>query len=98
MGGIKLVLGPVTKPQLGTKASDSRLALQGGEPVRSASRRWPEWPVAVSGARYLLEEVLCSNRWTLSSAGDRELFERRFAKAFAAYIGSRHCVPVDHGS
>jgi dTDP-4-amino-4,6-dideoxygalactose transaminase len=98
MGGIKLVLEAVSKPQLGTKASDRRLALHGGEPVRSALRRWPEWPVAVNGARDLLEEVLCSNRWTLSSAGDRELFERRFAKAFAAYVGSSHCVPVDHGS
>lgn len=27
-----------------------------------------------------------------------ELFERQFAQKFAAYTGTRHCIPVDHGS
>jgi L-glutamine:2-deoxy-scyllo-inosose/3-amino-2,3-dideoxy-scyllo-inosose aminotransferase len=34
----------------------------------------------------------------LSSPYRDELFERRFAAAFAAYTGTRHCVPTDHGS
>ncbi len=97
-GNTNQMVGAVIKPQLGTNASGRRLAINGGEPVRPSARSWPEWPVAASGAKDLVEEVLRSTRWTLSSAGDRELFERRFAKAFAAYVGSRHCVPVDHGS
>jgi L-glutamine:2-deoxy-scyllo-inosose/3-amino-2,3-dideoxy-scyllo-inosose aminotransferase len=43
--------------------------------------------------------VLAEGPWTLSGPrSDRELFERRFAREFAAYIGASHCVPVDHGS
>jgi dTDP-4-amino-4,6-dideoxygalactose transaminase len=46
----------------------------------------------------MFAEILDSSRWTLSSAGGRELFERRFARLFADYVGTSYCVPVDHGS
>ncbi len=76
----------------------ARLALNGGSPVRPADRAWPVWPVpAPDAARHLLE-VLHSRRWAISSPRHGELFERRFARDFAAYLGARHCVPTDHGS
>lgn len=74
------------------------LAVDGGTPVRRSDRRWPSWPISPKNAHEVLSEVLESGRWTLSSAGDRELFERRFARMFADYLDVRHCVPVDHGS
>ena len=43
--------------------------------------------------------MLAEGPWTLSGPrGDRDLYERRFAQQFAAYNGTAHCVPVDHGS
>jgi dTDP-4-amino-4,6-dideoxygalactose transaminase len=75
------------------------LAIDGGTPVRGPGRRWPRWPLPADGAEENLLEVLHNGRWAISSpAGGRELFERRFAEQFADYVGTRYCVPVDHGS
>jgi L-glutamine:2-deoxy-scyllo-inosose/3-amino-2,3-dideoxy-scyllo-inosose aminotransferase len=79
-----------------TAAAD--LALNGGVPVRHASRPWPDWPVPAQGAAAALTAVLNSGRWAISSPRRGELAERRFAGLFAAYTGTRHCVPTDHGS
>ncbi|MCC2333041.1 DegT/DnrJ/EryC1/StrS family aminotransferase [Cellulomonas wangsupingiae] len=76
-----------------------RLVVDGGTPVRSPQRRWPEWPVPAPGAEQLLTEALHSRRWAISSPSNgADLFERRFARRFAQYVGAAHCVPVDHGS
>ncbi|MEV4754488.1 DegT/DnrJ/EryC1/StrS family aminotransferase [Micromonospora sp. NPDC049559] len=76
----------------------NRLALDGGIPVRPAERPWPAWPVPAVGADALLAQVLHGRRWTITSPAGAELFERRFSRMFAEYVGTRHCVPVDHGS
>jgi dTDP-4-amino-4,6-dideoxygalactose transaminase len=75
-----------------------RLAIHGAAPVRPPERGWPTWPMQTSETRRLLGAVLNSERWAISSPGGAELFERRFARLFADYVGVRHCVPVDHGS
>lgn len=54
--------------------------------------------MAAPGAAAALEAVLRSGSWAISSPYRGELQERRFAEAFAAYTGTRHCVPTDHGS
>ena len=75
------------------------LAVFGGEPVRQPDRAWPRWPVVAPGAEANLRSVLHSGRWTLTGPiSGTELFERRFARAFADYVGTRFCIPVDHGS
>ncbi|MFD8968202.1 DegT/DnrJ/EryC1/StrS family aminotransferase [Streptomyces sp. NPDC059568] len=77
----------------------ARLAIDGGPAVRSADRLWPQWPVPADGVARNLDAVLQSRRWAISSPlGTGELFERKFARMFAQYTGTRHCVPVDHGS
>jgi L-glutamine:2-deoxy-scyllo-inosose/3-amino-2,3-dideoxy-scyllo-inosose aminotransferase len=43
--------------------------------------------------------VLHGDRWTLTGpVGTGVLFEREFARKFARYTRTRHCIPVDHGS
>ncbi|WFE36079.1 DegT/DnrJ/EryC1/StrS family aminotransferase [Micromonospora sp. WMMD975] len=79
---------------------DRRLAVDGGRPVRPPDRPWPRWPIPAPDAAPNLAAVLQGGRWAISSptVGDGVLFERRFAADFARYVGTRHCVPVDHGS
>ncbi len=75
------------------------LAVEGGRPVRDPARPWPRWPDPPPEAETLVTDVLRGDRWTLSSAiTTRPLYERRFARVFASYIGTRHCIPVDHGA
>ncbi|MEO3812918.1 DegT/DnrJ/EryC1/StrS family aminotransferase [Sphaerisporangium sp. B11E5] len=74
------------------------LAVEGGVPVRPPGRAWPAWPVPADDAGRHLDAVLRSGRWAITSPGSGELFERRFSRMFAEYVGVRHCVPVDHGS
>jgi dTDP-4-amino-4,6-dideoxygalactose transaminase len=77
----------------------ARLAVDGGTPVRGPGLRWPRWPLPAAGAEENLLEVLHQGRWAISSpAAGRQLFERRFAEQFADYVGTRYCVPVDHGA
>nr|WP_157527097.1 DegT/DnrJ/EryC1/StrS family aminotransferase [Kibdelosporangium sp. MJ126-NF4]CTQ98693.1 DegT/DnrJ/EryC1/StrS aminotransferase [Kibdelosporangium sp. MJ126-NF4] len=83
----------------GIASARSALACNGGSPVRDPGRPWPRWPVASLDAERNLLDVLYGDRWTLTAPlGRAETFERRFARMFARYTGTRHCVPVDHGS
>lgn len=66
--------------------------------MRSAGLSWPRWPIPADDAAKLLGAVLHSGRWAITSPGNTELFERRFARMFAEYVGIRFCVPIDHGS
>jgi L-glutamine:2-deoxy-scyllo-inosose/3-amino-2,3-dideoxy-scyllo-inosose aminotransferase len=83
----------------GITAPGAALALHGGPPVRDPGRPWPRWPAPPAEAERNLLAVLHGDRWTLTGPiGRSELFERRFARLFAEYTGTRHCVPVDHGA
>ncbi|WP_405008463.1 DegT/DnrJ/EryC1/StrS family aminotransferase [Kitasatospora purpeofusca] len=60
---------------------------------------WPVWPQASASSLALLEEVLHSGRWAISGRyRGRPSFERRFAAAFARYVGTTHCVPTASGT
>lgn len=83
----------------GIASARGSLALHGGPPARDPGRPWPRWPAPTPEAERNLLEVLHGQRWTLTAPLSRtESFERRFARMFAEYTGTRHCVPVDHGS
>ncbi|NJP95008.1 DegT/DnrJ/EryC1/StrS family aminotransferase [Nonomuraea sp. FMUSA5-5] len=75
------------------------LAIAGGSPVRPPNRPWPRWPQPAENAPDLLASVLAGGRWGISGpATGSEPYERAFGRRFAEYVGTRHCVPVDHGS
>ncbi|HEV2528624.1 MAG TPA: DegT/DnrJ/EryC1/StrS family aminotransferase [Thermomicrobiales bacterium] len=69
-----------------------RLAIEGGDPVRSEP--FPDWPVHDEREERLLLEVLRSGRWG-EMAGDKVT---TFAARFAAYQGAAHGVCVPNGT
>jgi len=72
-------------------------AIHGGIPIRRKS--WPRWPQADERTEQALRDVLYSGRWTFSGFyHGRECYEKKFARAFADYNGSRFCVPVANGT
>jgi len=73
------------------------LAIRGGNPVRTKS--WPRWPKVTNNTEKIIADVLHSGRWAISgSYAGQECFERKFARAFASYNGTRYCVPCTSGS
>jgi len=79
--------------------SGTALAVNGGTPVRDPGLAWPRWPQPAPNAEGYLLDVLHGPRWALTGPiRESPLYERRFARDFAAWTGARHCVPVDHGS
>jgi dTDP-4-amino-4,6-dideoxygalactose transaminase len=57
---------------------------------------WPLGPTLPAPIAARRDPVRGPARSTLPWRGD--LYERRFAREFARYVGTRHCVPTDHGS
>ena len=77
--------------------NSSSLALYGGSPVRTAP--WPTWPRSDSRTEQTVLDVLRSGRWAISETSNgEELYERRFAEAFAAYHALPYCVPTTSGT
>lgn len=83
---------------MSARSDGTELAINGGTPVRPVGREWPKWPIPADGVARSLEAVLESGRWAITSSGASALFERRFASKFKDYVGTQHCIPVDHGS
>ncbi len=80
----------------GTDGS-AALAILGGTPTSRA--RWPPWPQVDDATLGRVGGVLASGRWTVTGAWTgRSPLDVTFAKLFAAYVGTRWCLPVDHGS
>jgi dTDP-4-amino-4,6-dideoxygalactose transaminase len=74
-----------------------KLAIDGGKPIRSEG--WPKWPQYNKDTIQLLKDVLTSQRWAISGPYvGTELFEKKFAKAFAEFCNAKFCIPCDHGS
>jgi L-glutamine:2-deoxy-scyllo-inosose/3-amino-2,3-dideoxy-scyllo-inosose aminotransferase len=71
----------------------SKLALNGGEPLRSAP--WPTWPKQETAQRAaeLVAEALTSGKW----AGDGPM-ENAFAERFAVLAGAKYGVCVSSGT
>lgn len=82
----------------GTKQTDaSGLAAHGGTPIRT--RPWPAWPRLDPETEELTLAALRSGRWAISEMHNgEELYERRFARSFADFHGSKHCVATTSGS
>lgn len=75
----------------------SKLALSGGMPVWTGG--WPRWPAPGAGTAAKVSDVLISGRWTVSGPwSDSTPVDVRLATRFAEYVGTRWCLPVDHGS
>jgi dTDP-4-amino-4,6-dideoxygalactose transaminase len=73
-------------------ASNNRLALLGGEPVRKD--RFPAWPKIGSPEEEGLGEVLRSGKWFRGSGKTVEQFEQRYAQL----TGARHCLATASGT
>lgn len=75
----------------------SRLAVHDAAPIRTGP--WPAWPQPSPGTEAALRDVLHSGRWSISGPyRGEDTRERRFARAFAAFNGSAHCVPTASGT
>ena len=72
----------------------SRLALQGGTPVRNVKKNpWPQWPVWDQHEEKALLDVLRSGVWSYNGPK-----ERRFNEAFAKFTGSKYALAVANGT
>lgn len=69
----------------------SRLAIDGGEPVRR--KPWPRWPVWGEAERQRLDQVLDSGEW----GGFNDLV-REFEQAFGRRHAARHCLAAANGT
>lgn len=73
------------------------LALNGGKPVHQGE--WPKWPRSGPKTLELLKQVLDSGRWAVSVTWTGEQpKDVVFAREFARFLGSKHCIPTDHCS
>ena len=70
----------------------TRLALLGGEPVRSAP--WPQWPDARDEDVSAVAEVVRSAKWWRYAGDETAAFEREFA----SYHDARYAVAVNSGT
>jgi len=87
----------MTTAHASADSASSRLALDGGTPVRQTP--WPRWPRADANTEKLLLDVLHSGRWTISGVyRGRKSYERQFSEAFAAFNGVPYCVPTTSGT
>ena len=74
-----------------------KLALYGGDPIRSKS--WPKWPLVNKLCIETLTNQLLNNRWAISGAYDgKRLWNEKFSKAFCKFNGSKYCVTTSSGS
>lgn len=74
-----------------------KLAVHGGKPLRTDG--WAKWPDYSDDTIAMIMQALSSRRWAVSGPyNEKELFERKFARAFADFCGASYCVPCDHGS
>ncbi|HOJ34108.1 MAG TPA: DegT/DnrJ/EryC1/StrS family aminotransferase [Candidatus Hydrogenedentes bacterium] len=72
--------------------SKEKLALFGGEPVRSREKKWMTWPIYGEEERRALNEVLESGKWWY---GDRV---KTFEQEYAAFQDARHCITASSGT
>ena len=82
----------VVSEDLYMKTGNSRLAVNGGNPVRSKGKTWPAWPVPDERERTALLDVLESGKWFF---GDRV---KAFEAAYADFQGAQHCITCNSGT
>jgi L-glutamine:2-deoxy-scyllo-inosose/3-amino-2,3-dideoxy-scyllo-inosose aminotransferase len=82
----------------GDKLMNDQLAMNGGQPL-GYRNDWPKWPVWDARTLERLENVLSSQRWSISGTWTgAQPAERQFAERFAAYNGVRYCTPTANGT
>lgn len=79
------------------RSPSRELAVNGGAPARATP--WPAWPRLDAETERIALSALRSGRWAISEMHNgEELYERRFARAFADYHGVSHCIPTTSGT
>jgi dTDP-4-amino-4,6-dideoxygalactose transaminase len=71
---------------------DGKLAIDGGQPVRTAP--FPSWPVWDGREEKMLLEVLHSGKWGMLNGGKVAAFETQFAR----FQGASHALCVTNGT
>jgi L-glutamine:2-deoxy-scyllo-inosose/3-amino-2,3-dideoxy-scyllo-inosose aminotransferase len=71
----------------------SKLAVNGGPPVRPPRQPWPAWPVTGERAVELVTEVVRSGVWSYDGPKEWE-----FAGQFAAFSGAQYGLAVANGT
>lgn len=70
-----------------------------GSRTSPPEREWPSWPQFNERLERALADVGSVGRWTISGPSrGTESYEQRFARAFASYTGTSHCVPTASGT
>ncbi len=72
--------------------STSPLALKGGQPVRTAEKAWPKWPVFDDLERQAVMDVLESGKWFY----DQRV--KTFEREFADFQDAKFCVSCNSGT
>jgi perosamine synthetase len=89
-------LGLMTPWPLGSlnirRKDKSKLALLGGEPVRTAD--WPQWPIWDQSAEEDIIKMLRSGKWWRGS-GD---YVAEFEEKYAEFIGTKRCLATASGT
>ncbi len=75
-----------------TRSVEEKLALLGGEPVRT--RSFPTWPILERNDRKACREVLESKRWSRLGG----LYVKEFEKRWAQRLGARYGLATDNGT
>ncbi len=76
----------------GLGTSPGKLALLGGQPVRT--KRWPSWPVWDKAAEEPVLEILRSGNWFRGQGKTVSQFEEAYAKL----LGAKRCVAMCNGT
>ena len=71
----------------------SKLAIDGGEAIRSGTKSWPQWPISTEKDVERMAEVTRSNRWSYDG-----LNEWRFAEKFTRYQGANYGMCCANGT
>ena len=71
----------------------SKLAINGGAPIRPPHKPWPAWPPVSDRALQLVTEVVKSGQWSYD--GPREW---EFSHRFAAFSGTQYALTVANGT
>jgi perosamine synthetase len=83
-------------PAIGsTKGTAGKLAILGGEPVRSKNKTWPKWPYVDEKVVESMLKTTNSGKWCRTGPpGPVAAFETEYARLY----GVKHCVAVNTGT
>ena len=71
----------------------AKLAINGGQPVRAKSARWPAWPISDKADAALVSKITASNRWSFDGP-----YEWKFAEEFTKYQTAKYGLCCANGT